>query len=164
MCMAAAIEETVQGTTTQLTREHCDSALGIYVDEASDSIKSAFDKALKKRRKTQYQNALLIIEALASLGEAGAARIDIHKRIQRKEPKYPEANIKYLLPKLCTGEYGGILRHDSASGRYSFSDPIFRVYALAKFQKRKETPLPFTATDFEGILLKIINTKFDSST
>jgi hypothetical protein len=160
MCVAAGITETVEGQVVHLTREHCDSALRVYVDEASDSIKGVFDKALKKRRKTQYDNAHLIIEALASLSESGAARVDIHKRILRKEPKYPETNLKYMLPKLCTSEYGGILRHESDSGRYSFSDPIFRVYALAKFQG--ETPIREIRNvgEVERILFDIIAQKF----
>jgi energy-coupling factor transporter ATP-binding protein EcfA2 len=133
MCDAAGITETQLGARTKLTRDHFDRGLKDYVDEASDSIKSAFDKALKKRRKTQYSNATLILRAIAAVSEDGAARIDIHKKIIDEEPKYPEMNLKYLLPKLCTAEYGNLLRFDSNSGRYSFSDPIYRVYALAKF-------------------------------
>lgn len=156
MCNAAGITETVHGAPLQLTKQHCDEAVQTYVDEASDSIKSAFDKALKKRRTAQYDNARLIIKALSTLSEAGAARADIHRRIQQAEPRYPENNLKYLLPKLCTEEYGAIIRFDSNSGRYSFSDPIYRAYALALFQQESE----YSAhNDFEETLRRLLTAK-----
>ncbi len=166
MCNAAGIMQTVVGLTAELTRDHCEHAVKTYVDEASDSIKSAFDKALKQRRKTQYANAHLILDALSGLSENGAGRIDIHRKIQRTEPKYPEANLKYLLPKLCTPEHGGILRFDSNSGLYSFADPFFRAYALAQFQSGVASGREVAQSEFEQTLLKLITEKigFDSST
>ena len=159
MCNAAGIVETTDGHPTELTRQHCEHAVKTYVEEASDSIKSAFDKALKQRRKTQYDNARLILEALSGLGESGTARTEIHKRIQRSEPRYPEANLKYLLPRLCTIEYGGILRYDSNSGLYSFADPIYRAYALAQFQSGNQN-IPFSASgEFEQTLLRLLTEK-----
>jgi hypothetical protein len=159
MCSAANIIETVPGATEELTREHCEHAVKTYVDEASDSIKSAFDKALKQRRKTQYENAKLIISALSGLSEGGAARTDIFNRIKRSESKYPETNLKYLLPKLCTPEYGGILRFDSNSGLYSFSDPIYRAYALAQYQARPSTSPHDAQSKFEETLLRLLTEK-----
>lgn len=159
MCNAAGIAQTAVGDPVHLTREHCENAIKTYVDEASDSIKSAFDKALKKRRKTQYANAHLILEAVSTLPEGGAARADIHNRIRRTESKYPEANLKYLLPKLCTPEYGGILRYDSNSGLHSFSDPIYRAYALAQFQKQSAHPSTDAQGVFERTLLRLLTDK-----
>lgn len=161
MCNAAGINETISGDAIQLTRDHCESAVKMYVEEASDSVKSAFDKALKQRRKTQYENSKLIIQALSKLNEGGAARHDILRKIQEYEPKYPEANLKYLLPKLCTLEYGGIIRHDSTSGKYSFSDPIYRAYALAHFQSKSESEENFPSDVFERTLLKFLTEKFN---
>jgi len=159
MCNAAGIVQTVEGQPVNLTAEHCEHAVKTYVDEASDSIKSAFDKALKQRRKTQYANADLIIEALSSLSEGGAARSDIYLRIRRTEESYPETNLKYLLPKLCTAEYGGVLRFDSNSGLYSFSDPIYRAYALAQFQKRSRPTSTDAESMFEVTLLRLLTEK-----
>lgn len=159
MCSAAGVVQTVQGEPLELTRQHCESAVKIYAEEASDSIKSAFDKALKQRRKTQYDNARLILDALSSLGEAGTARTEIHRRIQRTEPKYPEANLKYLLPKLCTSEHGAILRYDSNSGLYSFAEPIYRAYAIAKFQNKKSQSTAIDLVDFEQTLLQLLTEK-----
>lgn len=159
MCNAAGVVETNDGEPIELTKTHCEHAVKTYVEEASDSIKSAFDKALKQRRKTQYANARLILEALSAFGDSGTARTEIHNRIQRAEPKYPEANLKYLLPKLCTLEYGGILRFDSNSGRYSFADPIYRAYALAQFQGKGTSNLQTAQGDFEQLLMRLLTEK-----
>lgn len=161
MCNAAGIIQTVEGNTFNLTREHCESALKTYVDEASDSTKSAFAKALKKRRQTQYANAHLILDAVSALSESGVARADILNRIRRAEPKYPEANLKYLLPKLCTLDYGGILRFDSNSGLYSFSDPIYLAYALAHFQKEKAPRSKDAQNDFEQTFIRLLIEKME---
>lgn len=163
MCNAAGIIETVKGNPQKLTRTHCEHAIKTYVDEASDSIKSAFEKALKQRRKTQYANAQLILKAISTLSEEGSARIDIHRQIQRTEPKYPEANLKYLLPKLCTLEYGGILRFESNSGLYSFSDPIYRAYAIAQFDKENSLSPSRIQSDFEHTLLRLLTEKIKSN-
>lgn len=160
MCAAAGVSETVSEKTVELTQAHCEHAVKTYVDEASDSIKSAFDKALKQRRKTQYENAKLIIESLSALSDSGAARSDIFNKIKIKEPKYPEANLKYLLPKLSTPEYGAILRFDSNSGLYSFADPIYRAYALAHYQTRSlHTTSDARKDTFEETLLRLLTEK-----
>jgi GTPase SAR1 family protein len=135
MCHAAGLVETVDGEPKPLTDEHLEKAVKTYIEEVSDSIKSAFDKALKQRRKTQYPNAEVIIRALSSVESLGAARADILKKIRATESKYPEANLKYMLLKLCTAEYGEIVRFDSNSGLYSFSEPMYRVYAMAQFKQ-----------------------------
>lgn len=160
MCMAAGIVETTDGRPFELTTSHCEEAVKAYVDEASDSIKSAFGKALKQRRKTQFANATLILEALSSLNEGGAARYDILQRIKRKEQTYPEANLKYLLPKLCTLEYGGVLRYDSTSGLYSFSDPIYRAYAIAQYHGKNTSSIRHVRHgDFDETLLRLLSEK-----
>jgi len=135
MCDAADILTTYDGEPYQLTKKHCEIAVKTYVDEASDSIKSAFGKALKLRRKNEFNNAETIFRALSTLQETGVARYDILKRIQRTNQNYLDKTLKGYLTKLCTEEYGSVLRFDSSSGVYSFSDPIYRAYALAMYKK-----------------------------
>ncbi len=137
MCDAASITETCS-SRFEFSVTNLENALRLYVEEASDSIKSTFDCALRQRRKTKFDNGRLILEALSTFKEGGASRIDLLKKICRKEPKYPETNLKYMLPKLQTEEYGSIVRFDQTSGMYSFSDPIYRVFALAQFRNRDD--------------------------
>lgn len=133
MCDVAGISST-SPVPFEMTRTHFESAIKVYVEEASDSIRSAFDKALRQRRKTIYNNAELILRALSLFKERGACRTDLHYRICQTVPKYPATSLKNYLPKLTTQEYGGIVRFDSNSGLYSFADPIYRAFALAHFR------------------------------
>lgn len=159
MCNVAEIVQTVVGDSLHFMRVLREAAIRPYVDEAADSIKSAFDKALKNTSKTQYANAGLVLDAASALVEGEAASADICNRRRRAESKYPEANLKYLLPKLCTLEDGGILRYDSNSGLYSVSDPIYRAYALAHFQKQDAHPATDRQSAFEQTLLSLLTDK-----
>ena len=134
MCQSAGLTETSLEKVV-LNHSNFESALKLYVEEASDSIRSLFDKALKPRRKTIYNHATLVLEALSTFNERGASRADILKRIKRKEQKYTEPSLKSTLNKLSTEEYGMLVRFDQTSGLYSFSDPIYRAFALAHFHK-----------------------------
>jgi hypothetical protein len=159
MCDAAGILRTVTGDSYEMTTENCAAAVKTYVDEASDSIKSAFGKALKARRKNQANNAEIILRALSGFPESGAARFDLHRRIQRDDQNYLDRTLKAYLAKLCTPEYGSILRFDSSSACYSFSDPIYRAYALAAYHEIKRDHKKDSVTiqrSFEDMLLAVI--------
>lgn len=148
MCDSAGIVATSRDGVIALGATHLEKALKVYVDEASDSIKHAFGKALKQRKKAKFNNAELIIAAMIRVKEHGAARNEILRKIRESEAAYPEANLKYLLPKLCTQEYGGVIRYDATSGVYSFSDPIYRAYALATYSSPSSSDATFAkATD-----------------
>ena len=139
MCDAAGIDGTVTGKAYQFTSANCQEAVKAYVNEASDSIKSAFDKALKPRR-NGVNNAELILKALSAEKEDGAARFDILKRVRTVSVGYQDQRLKHNLNKLCEPSYGSILRYEANSARYAFSDPIYRAYALAIFYP--SSPLP----------------------
>lgn len=138
MCQAAGIRETVVDKVS-LNQSNFEAALRTYVEEASDSIRSAFDKALKQRRKTKYEDVSIVLQALSGYKERGASRIMLLEKIQKKEQNYPESNLKSTLQKLTEDDYGSIIRYDQTSGLYSFSDPIYRVFALAHFHKNGNT-------------------------
>jgi GTPase SAR1 family protein len=160
MCDAANIHQTVPGDAYQMTNEDCESAVKTYVDEASDSIKSAFGKALKPRRRSE-NNAEIIIQALSTFKEDGAARFDILKKIQQDRSSYPDHRLKSNLINLCKPTYGEVLRYDSNSSLYSFTDPIYRAYALARYQKSNSSP-PIAVSqtkDFEELILSLIRIK-----
>lgn len=134
MCQAAGVRETAVDKVS-LSQSNFEAALRTYVEEASDSIRSAFDKAFKQRRKTKYEDVNIVLEALSGYSERGASRIPLLQKIQKKVPNYPELNLKSTLQKLTQDDYGSIIRYDQTSGLHSFSDPIYRVFALAHFHK-----------------------------
>lgn len=135
MCQAAGITTTTE-VVVSLDQANFESALKLYIAEASDSITSVFDKALKQRRKTKYDHVSIFLEALSSYKERGASRADLLKKILKKESKYPELSLKNTILKLKTDEYGSMVRYDQTSGLLSFSDPIYRAFALAYFHNK----------------------------
>jgi energy-coupling factor transporter ATP-binding protein EcfA2 len=138
MCQAAGVRETCL-ENHQLDQGDFEAALKLYVEEASDSIRSAFDKAFKQRRKTKFDHTSIVLEALSTFKERGASRVDLLNKINKKQQKYPESSLKTTLQKLATDDYGAIIRFDQTSGLCSFSDPIYRVFAMAHFHKNGQS-------------------------
>ncbi|MDK8263450.1 AAA family ATPase [Pseudomonas oryzihabitans] len=128
MCIDADVTEKLNSPRA-LSDKNFDRAVEMYIEDASDSLRGAFDKALKQRNKTKFDSSRLIIEALAFAHERGLARLKLLSRIQEKSPSYTDAILKIHIKKLLEAEYGSILRHDSDSGLYSFKDPFYRAYA-----------------------------------
>jgi energy-coupling factor transporter ATP-binding protein EcfA2 len=142
ICDAAGLEGTHPGDTPlQIPRSALAEALTTYVQEASDSIKSSFDKALKKERKSKYNNAELILRALCKAQEEGLARGDLLTRIRAAEPQFPNSNLEHYLKKLQLDEYGALLRFSPLSNCYSFTDPFFRVFAMVFFKEGAAAPV-----------------------
>ena len=128
MCINGNICEKNESEVT-LTEENFDNAVKMYINDASDTLKGAFDKALKIRKKTKFDSSKLIIKALAHAPERGLARLKVLSRIQEETSNYTDSILKPHINKLIEAEYGAILRIDSDSGLYSFKDPFYRAYA-----------------------------------
>jgi hypothetical protein len=157
MCNSMGIGATMP-LMVPLTKESFENAVKMYAEEASDSIKSAFDKALKQRRKSKFDNASLVIKALCTFKNTGAGRIQLLKKIEEGIQNYPSKNLSYCLSKLVTAEYGEVIRYDSNSGRYSFSDPFYRAFALAHFRERDES---IGTDDVVAQFVKFLNIEFE---
>lgn len=164
MCQAAGIIETVPSKIC-LNVTHFESALKLYVEEASDSIRAAFDMALKHRRKTQYDHTSIILETLCSFNERGASRTQLLQKIRKKFPKYPELSLKSTLDKLRTDDYGAMLRFNSAAGLHSFSDLIYRVFAMAHFRNNGTNSKGKSSSGEYDVaqLLKLLETEIKKS-
>lgn len=131
MCINAGITQTVTENEYSFTQRDWKKALEMLLDETSDTIKSAFEKALKKKRKNKFHHSQIIINALCDFKETGAGRIDLLSKIKRMHTDYPNNGIKTKLDSLCLVENGEILRFDSNSGAYSFRNPNYLAYAQA---------------------------------
>lgn len=102
--------------------------------------------------KATFDNANLILEALSSFDEKGASRSKLLDTIRKKAPRYPETNLKYFLTKLETTEYSSLIRYSSISGRFSFADPFYRVYALANYSKNGNHNKSLSANNIAELL------------
>ncbi len=134
LCNAAGIRSTLDSGMdvggTQL-RE----ALDQYFEGCSDTLKAAFDKALSVKRRAKFDNCRLILRALTEFGQTGAPHSEILKAIRKREAGYPAGNCTHYLHELETPQRGSLLHYDSASRRYSFTDPLYRAFALVLFEK-----------------------------
>lgn len=134
MCDAAGITQT--SSEPYLIPADCfKEAMKLYVEEASDSIKSAFDRALRKERSNKFDNANIILRTLCQIDENGAARSDILKKIHETHPSFPNSNLEHYLKKLQLEAYGKLIRFSELSNCYSFSDPFYRVFAMVLYEK-----------------------------
>lgn len=129
MCNAEGLNQTSPRKLI-FNKSAFEKALKMYVEEASDSIRSSFDKAMKQRRSSAYNNQELILRALMSFKERGASRKELFRKIVEKNPKYPETNLKTCLPKLSKPEYGEIVRYDLNSGLILFPIPFIELSLL----------------------------------
>jgi hypothetical protein len=55
-----------------------------------------------------------------------------------KTPDYPPGNLTFYLGQLITADRGALIKYDTSSGRYSFSDPIYRAFALTLLESEEE--------------------------
>ena len=134
MCTESGIECTAR-KPTRLGDEELTAALELYCTEASDTTKDVFDKAYCTGRSNRYDNCRLIIDSLVLCGQDGGTRSQITARVKEREPDYPERNLTRYLKQLQSQQRGSLLRFDDASGRYCFTEPIFRTFASAHMNR-----------------------------
>ena len=125
-------------------------AIETYAEESSDTIRSNFEKALKTNRKTKVPHSKLTLQALTDFPDTGASRFDLLQKICKEVPSYTDASLKRALTQLQSSTCGEIIRHSQNSGLFSFSDPIYHVYAMSIFHAHKAPK-----TDIDNIELDL---------
>ena len=156
ICRAAGIYETCP-SRIGITKSHCDVGLSQYVDGCSDSIKAVFDNALKDRRRSRFQQPSFVLFALTFFDMDGMSRQGILQRIRLTESSFPEQSLKTLLEKLISFEYGNILRYDANSAKYSFTDPVYKAYAMARLKHEQKSSTSTSAVNIAEILEELSN-------
>lgn len=157
ICQAAGVEQTCEQLEV-VSRLQLQGALQRYLQDASDTLKAVFDSALRRTRTRRFDNTRLILMAMAGLGSDGGTHAEILREIRRREPDYPPGNTTTYLRQLETSQRGGILRRDSAAGRYHFSDPLYLVYAQCLFDPKRKAAGPGwldLRTDLDKMLIQI---------
>lgn len=133
ICTTNNIYETLEAEK-HIDSEALDQALGVYLEESSDTLKKAFDIAFRQQSFKKYDNNRLIIKAISEFGPEGALRSEIFEKIKEVENKYPQGNLARFLNQLCNKKEIALIKYDAINGRYLFSDPIYRVFALVYFR------------------------------
>lgn len=137
LCLNICITNDIYDTLNEkliINLNSLNPALSLYFDESSDTLKKAFDMAFKQERVKKYDNNKLILNALSGLPPIGATASEIFDIIKQYERMYPRGNLTRFIGKLCNEKEISVIRHDSVSGKYSFSDPIYRAFAQFYFK------------------------------
>ncbi|WP_157670368.1 hypothetical protein [Chitinibacter sp. GC72] len=105
-------------------------AIEEYLNEESDTMKCALDKALK------IKHAEDVIRVISSNGQDGMTFDTVLEKLNRIAIKHRDAKLQSILTELCGEESGSIIKFDNDSGRYSFSDPFLQSFARAFFEEK----------------------------
>lgn len=134
-CLVAGVKET-SGEAITIKKSEFEGGVRIYLDEASDTLKKDFEKALKYKHK-KFNNPRIILKALSELPQEGVQRSEIYNHIRITEKNYPQGNLTLFLNNMLQNE--GMLRYDENSGKYSFIDPLYRAFAKVYFAADPES-------------------------
>lgn len=108
------------------------AAVERYVLESEATLRTAFDRGLRRDRIRRYDNCRLILEALARLPESGAHHAEILAEIRRQESSYGPGNLTNYSRQLLTEERGELLKQ-GMDGRFKFQSPLVHAYARSYF-------------------------------
>jgi len=127
--------------------ESIEPAVINFMESASDTLKRAFDTALKLE-KAQHQNdaELILRELLRFDFSAGATYGELFDAVRKEKEKYPERTFNTFLEDLQKERRGQIVRYNNSVGKYYFENPFYYAYALALLTK--ERPIKFDAPEW----------------
>jgi len=126
MCEFADIDDTAEhGTGIELHYDHFNFAVSEYIEQESDSLKSAFQKAFK------IENAYKVITCLSESLTDGISFDEIIEFINNHfdDVEVNESALSSVLKELNNIENGFILLYDDNSETYSFRDPFYKIFA-----------------------------------
>jgi energy-coupling factor transporter ATP-binding protein EcfA2 len=131
-CVAAGVEVTHTEKMT-FSEQQLKAGLAQYLEEASDTLKHAFDLAFQNRRRGKFDNCRLVLHSLSKCPQEGGTHAEILAGIGEKD--YPSGNLTQYLKELQSEDRGSIIRFDSVSRKFAFADPIYRAFCLTYFVK-----------------------------
>lgn len=137
LCEEKDVYETYTGNYINFNESDLEKAISRYVEEESDSIKDKFDKAFKQKE-SKYKNAELIVKALIQFSPEGATNYELYSKIKDIRSDYPQRNLTLHLETLQYQDKGALIMYDNSSGKYLFSEPFYRPYAIAMFNEKPD--------------------------
>ena len=138
-CESKKIEKT-QTTSLKITEDDLEYAIGEYVNEKSDSLKSTYEQAIKINTKRKIETPEKILEAILKLEKDSFTVLEVIDQIAIKERDYKGNNLRKYMMELTSSERGEILRYNRNADTFSFSNPFLRGYShihLIKYPKKK---------------------------
>lgn len=119
-----------------------------YLKQNSDSFKEILDKATKARG-YDIVDTKVILDAFCNIKkeELTIGEIRNYKNLR----KVNNVSLKSTLNLLTTAEYGEIIRFDSNSGKYFFSNPFLKAFSIMSFSAEKDHILSERDINMNGI-------------
>lgn len=127
MCNSAFVNETLDEPLS-FNQEDLRKALSEYVKDEEDTLKDAFDCALKI-------NVADTLRILVAQGDGGAHINDMFQWSKDNNYRITKKKLMEDLEKLETEEYGELVRLEENSQKYSFIDPFYRCFAMAYLEE-----------------------------
>lgn len=152
MCDAAEIKETLD-ETLEFDYSDLKEALKKHIKHEEDTIKKAFDRALK------IQNVDDTLRVIANQNQDGAKLDSLLEWTKINQIRMVKEKFESDLQKLQQEEFGELIKYDENSLKFSFSDPFYRSFSLAYFEE-KDKELRKNKKKSQEELLKILNNAF----
>ncbi|MDH2297436.1 hypothetical protein [Cobetia sp. 29-18-1] len=146
LCDSALITETVT-SPVEFISEDLQNALSEYIKDEEDTLKDAFDSALK------IKAVDLTLRALIAQDPEGAHIDDIFSYTKDNGIRVTKKKLQEDLQNLEKEEFGEMVKLEDNSQKYSFIDPFYRSFAMAYFEERENRPKKSKVTDKEMIEL-----------
>lgn len=151
MCSTALIAETIKETIT-FTAEDLHNALCQYIEDEEDTIRDAFDSALK------VEKVEPTLRILSAQNISGAHVDDLFQWSKEHMIRTTKTKLKEDLEKLETEEFGEFVKLEENSQKYSFTDPFYRGFAMAYFEQKDSNYRSKKMSDKE--MLELFNNAF----
>ena len=160
MCSAALINETVKEKIS-FTAEDLHNALCEYISDEEDTIRDAFDSALK------IEKIEPTLRVLSAQNISGAHVDDLYQWSKEHLIKITTTKLKEDLENLEKEEFGSLVKLEENSQKYSFADPFYRGFSMAYFEQKDSTLQKKRMTEKDMLELfnsafKILHTNFGS--
>ena len=131
MCLNKDLQETKR-ETVYLSGVDLERAIDLWLEDSADTLKSAYDIAIRATRRSKFDNCRLIVESLAVFGSEGATHAEILETIRKEERQYNSGSLTKYLRIMTSRERDFTLIFDPNSRKYSFSWPVLHSYVRAK--------------------------------
>ena len=127
LCKMAGIKETQLNRVT-VNGDSLKKAIEFHRTVSLHSFKEMYELATVRKRVRKYDNAKIILNAIASLDLNQVTQDQILAAIRSRVPEYPLSNLTLYLRELTEETRGAVLRMDPNTRKYSFVDPFFKSF------------------------------------
>ena len=148
MCSSALITKTVE-EAVEFFPEDLQEALSEYVKDEEDTLRDAFDSALK------IEKVEPTLRVLVAQDQTGAHIDDLYRWAKTNGVRVAKKKLKEDLELLEKDEFGELIKLEENSQKYSFIDPFYCSFAMAYFEQKDERTKNRRMTDKE--LVELLN-------